>query len=148
MTGRLIGQSSCPSGKFRAILLLVDTPPPKASAVISCGKPIGGKSQRRFAFTWNPKSGDRDEKPTTAGRWPSRTNRFLVRYPHFYPQAEPPPFGYPRRHSVHNRDGDIFVNNHSLKGKKCVMSRINASLPTPTPAPTGQGKNAVSARFS
>jgi len=33
-------------------------------------------------------------------------------YPHFYPQAKRSIFGPLAANSVHNRDGDIFVNNH------------------------------------
>ncbi len=88
------------------------------------------------------------QKPTTARRWPIRKTRFSIRYPHFYPQAEHPPFGYPRCHSVHNRDGDIFVNNHGAKGQKCVMTSINASPPAQDSAPPETQKNPVNARFS
>lgn len=36
-------------------------------------------------------------------------------YPHFYPQAKHSIFGRPDANPVHNRDGDIFVNNHGKK---------------------------------
>lgn len=36
-------------------------------------------------------------------------------YPHFYPQAKGSIFGPSAANSVHNRDGDIFVNNHEEK---------------------------------
>ncbi len=39
---------------------------------------------------------------------------FQGRYPHFYPQADTLILDKARTNSVHNRDGDIFVNNSRL----------------------------------
>ena len=52
---------------------------------------------------------------------------FNSRYPHFYPQAEHPSFGHVRCNSVHNRDGDIFVNNHPIRAKKNTVIGIKTA---------------------
>jgi hypothetical protein len=57
----------------------------------------------------------------TSSRVPASTSKTQDKatpglpYPHFYPQAKTSVFGRLAANSVHNRDGDIFVNNHEEK---------------------------------
>lgn len=61
----------------------------------------------------------------------NRNKAGIVRYPHFYPQAQAGDTGAKRRNSVHNRHGDIFVNNHprSAKNRPCIHTKDNPDGP-------------------
>lgn len=56
------------------------------------------------------------------------------RYPHFYPQAQPTYSDTSRRNSVHNRDGDIFVNNRQDSGPDAPTPTRKAHLEAPEKA--------------
>lgn len=84
----------------------------------NCGKLIGENFRLNFPSHEIHKYGVAMQNRTAAGHRPIVEDDFLIHYPHFYPQAEPPPFGYSRCHSVHNPDGDIFVHNRGADGQK------------------------------
>lgn len=106
--GRLMQQISCPPLTGNAIIHLAEAacqPPVEKSTEGNSTRiflsreihssPIMGTGQAPLRTPDSPRPWSREDC-----------------YPHFYPQVEHPSFGRRRPNSVHNRDGDIFVNNH------------------------------------